>query len=1003
VGRPFLALTPTEPILCPTLVGREAALEALERVADQARHLGQTALIAGEAGIGKSRLLSEIRLRAERSGFEIFQGSCFEPDASVPYAPVVDALRARFAVRSAGEVAAELGSLAADLSRIVPELIDLFPDLTPPVSLPPVEERQRLFHALTRMILGKLRTGPTLVIIEDLNWCDDGSLEWLLALARLALPGLFLALTYRTEEVSPGLHHFLAEADRRRLVTEVTLAPLSRPEVARMVEATLGLARPTPSAFVDAIDALADGNPFFIEEILKSLAAAGHLRDVARLGTELPENVRIPRSVEEAVLRRLAGASPDAQRVLTLAAVLGRRCDFPLLQELAGRDAAGLLRQVEELVRAQLLVEESADRFAFRHALTREAVYGRLLKRERQSLHRTVVRALERRRDPGPHLADLAYHAYHGAAWQEALVYANQMGAQALALHAPRSAVGHFSRALEAERRLGRPASRELLRARGAAFELDGDFEAADADLGLALDSARASADEAAVWEPLSDLGFLWLARDYEKAGDLMEQALELAERMDDPERHARSLNRVGNWHVNMERPEHGHDLHRKALGIFEGLHDLPGLAETQDLLGVSRLLLGDRIGAIAHFERAAALYRELDQRRGLASVLATLAHLRTPSLVYAVTGGARPSSERALGEAREGLAIARDIGWRSGEAYAAAQVGACLAAEGSHDAALEATRLGLSIADEIQHREWLCIAHSTMGIIHLDSLEAAAAVEHCGRALELAGSSGVRHLVVLCGALLAWAHLLAGDRRAAASTLAPFADSSGRQRTLAGATTLRALADVKLAMAEPAEALELADRLIEWAARFSGPAAVPGLWKLRGEALANLGRMPEAEVALSRARDAALVQSCPALVWRIDRVSAAVATRLGHRADARLIRAGSDEVVQRLAVAISDGNARDDFLRRALGTSLSASSARAAAKRAHGGLTAREREVAAMVGRGLSNREIAAALFVSERTVESHTSHIREKLGLTSRAQVAAWVVARGLLDPSA
>src|SRR5581483_7321229 len=197
----------------------------------------------------------------------------------------------------------------------------------------------------------------------------------------------------------------------------------------------------------------------------------------------------IPRTVQDAVQRRVEPLGAAARRLLVLAAVAGRRFDFALLQALTGQEERALLPALRELIAAQLVVEESPDRFAFRHALTRQAVYAELLGRERRALHREVGETLERLygADLEPQLSDLAAHFAEAGDWEKAEVYGRRAGERALALFAPRAATEHFSRALEAARRRGAEPAAALYRGRGRAHDTLGDFEQARADFERAL------------------------------------------------------------------------------------------------------------------------------------------------------------------------------------------------------------------------------------------------------------------------------------------------------------------------------------------------------------------------------------------------------------------------------------------------------------------------------------------------------------------------------------
>ncbi len=206
---------------------------------------------------------------------------------------------------------------------------------------------------------------------------------------------MVLLVTYRADEGAPRLGHFLAELDRERLTTEVTLGPLSRAGLAAMVRAVFALDRPAPTAFVDKIYALTEGNPFFVEEVLKVLVMQGDLPlDIDAWEDQALDALPIPRSLRDTVERRMVELSKGARHILEVAAVVGRWFEFVLLRELVQVDEREMIERLRELTAAQLVVEESAERFAIRHALTQQAIYSRLLRRERRFLHRSAAERL---------------------------------------------------------------------------------------------------------------------------------------------------------------------------------------------------------------------------------------------------------------------------------------------------------------------------------------------------------------------------------------------------------------------------------------------------------------------------------------------------------------------------------------------------------------------------------------------------------------------------------
>ena len=444
--------TPQATITCPVLIGRDQYVaDFSDAFAGVVAGRGQTITIAGEAGVGKSTLARALvaSARALSPEVNVIGGSCFEGDASVPFAPLADLWRTFAMNAGADRLMSALGRESSDIAKLVPELAGELPAQPAAAASEPEQEKRRLFQSLLQPIVRLSRAAPLLVLIEDLHWSDDTSIDFLLQLSRRArdLP-VALLLTYRSDEVGARLARFLAELERARLAREIALHRLSQSDVAIMVRAMFD-SEPAPRAdFVRVLYELTDGNPFFIEEVLKSLAASGHLQSAdepSALG-----HLHIPRSVQEAVRRRTVSLSGDAQRLLIRAAVAGRRFDLPLLARLGDADESRLLDLVKELVGAQLVVEESVDRFAFRHALTQQAVYSGLLMRERRDLHAEIADALESAgyAEGESRLRELAHHTYEAESWDRAFEYARRAGELAQRLFSPGAAVAHFTRAM---------------------------------------------------------------------------------------------------------------------------------------------------------------------------------------------------------------------------------------------------------------------------------------------------------------------------------------------------------------------------------------------------------------------------------------------------------------------------------------------------------------------------------------------------------------------------
>lgn len=437
----------------PILVGRH---EELERMLANLRGDSPTEhrliVVAGEAGVGKTRFVDEVGTRARQLGFQVLAGGCINLSGAYPYAPFVEALR--------------------DLSRnLPPDPIERLPELGDgelgrllfPAGLPATAEAQAglsysspqasLFEGLLRFLMQMAETAPVLVLIEDLHWADRSSLDLLSFLARnVRTDRLTLLATYRTDEVvrKHPLTPFLAELERSGRAERVTLARLGRKEMAQLLTAIQG-GKPEPH-IVDQIYARSEGNPFFAEELLATGSPSG----------------RLPETLREVLLTRAASLTGRSQDLLGVASAAGRRVSGTLLATVSARKEEDLLPALREAVAHQILiVEESGtgeeDEYVFRHALMQEAVYANLLPGERTRLHESYAQALA---DTGELKGDtstageLAHHWYAAHDLPRALESSVQAGLNAELVFAFPEAQAHYERALELWDRVPNPTVR---------------------------------------------------------------------------------------------------------------------------------------------------------------------------------------------------------------------------------------------------------------------------------------------------------------------------------------------------------------------------------------------------------------------------------------------------------------------------------------------------------------------------------------------------------------
>jgi predicted ATPase/DNA-binding NarL/FixJ family response regulator len=951
-----------------------------------------------------------LQAQAKHSPVLILQGRCFEPDAALPYAPLLDMLRTFFASRPPDDFAARLGSSAPELVKLLPELAAFLPGLAPSPALDLEPEKRRLFQALAHFFLRLSATHPLLVIVEDGHWSDDISLEFLLYLARRIVSSpILLLLTYRSEEEHPALIHLLAELDRERLATELTLTHLSIDEVRTMVHAIFGQPRAVGADFLEMIYSVTEGNPLFIEEILKSLVTAGEIvyadgrwERKAPKDESSPRYLPLPRSVQLAVQQRLDHLSSEARDLLSLAAVAGRRFDFALLQQLTRWSENELVRLIKELITAQLVVEESDDVFVFRHALTRQSVYTDLLARERKALHRAIAQAMERLYADviEAHLEDLASHFYAAGEWAKCLEYAQRAGEKARDLYAPHAALEHLTRALEAARHLSIAPPARLYRARGQVYETLGEFEQAQCEYERALDAASKTPDRLAEWQGLLDLGTLWTGRDYTRAGKYLHRALELARTLDDSSILARTLNRLGNWHVNLEQPLEGRQYHEEALAIFQTLSDRRGLAETLDLLAVTSSMGGDVVIALEYYKQAIVLWRALDERQGLASSLAVQPMLGG-SYLFSTMVCPTVSQTDCVRAGEEALQLARQIGWRSAEAFALVCLAYSLGPRGEYARALSFAHACLAIAAEVEHKHWLWSAHLALGMLFLDLLALPQAQQHLEQALSFTKETGSLYATWTVTGFLASTYITQKELERADTVLKALLGPETPSQTQAQRLVWSAQAELELSRGHPDRAFEIIERLIASAVHVESRRVIPHLWHLCAQALIELDQEMEAERLLRAAQAMAQEQGTKPIHWRIAITLGKLYQTQDRRNQAKEVFAQARMIIEDLAANLPDAAMRNHFLHAATRQMprLPQPSPSRVAKQTFGGLTEREREVAALIAQGKSNRALADELVLSERTIAKYIERIMYKLDCSSRAQIAVWAVEKGLV----
>ena len=986
-------------ISSPRFVGRREELPALEGAVRAAlAGAGSAVLVAGDPGIGKSRLISELVTRARASGATVLVGEC-PPlgDGELPYAPIVAALRSLVRQRGNGELEPPRDQAYDDLGQLLPEVPSKNVELVGRMALE--GSQARLFEHVLAVLVTAAREAPLVLVIEDLHWADRSTRAFLAFLVRAARPErLVLIASYRSDEVHGRRHPvrpFVHELERSGQAARVELAPFSRSELREQIAAILD-ATPDP-ALVDRLLERSDGNPFFTEELLASSSA----------GAALPESLR------DALLWRLDGKPPAVQDVLRIAAVAGRTLDHDLLAAVAGLSEGELTLALRDAVDTYALAHDPASSgYSFRHTLLREAIYGDLLPRQRRTLHTAFAQTLAERPElaGATAAAELAYHWYAAGVLPEAVAASISAGLAADDIHAFGDALLHYERALDAWDSLGdevpaSPLSRlELTRRAADAARFTGAYDRAVPLAQDVIDRIDESTDPAGAARAHAHLGYcLWVAGrgeddallEYGRAVTLMPVEPPSADR-------AFVLGAEAQILLFCNRLTECAALCKEALEISQAV-DAP--AVKAHVLNTTC----PNFSAVGEFERAvsaAEQARTIALRLGLVEEIGRSYVNGSDALDHA----GRVDESTAL--AREGIETSRELGierrfgdclrcemaarlihtshWSEAEqlleqvldrsptglnaVMAFEYLGHLRAERGQFEAARSALSRSSELLKHIRSSVWVGPITETQATVELWAGRAASAATLVAECLaQVRGSERVLYTARLYEL---------GARAAAELAFGVPGDTSGQQKQAAVADSLLDRLDEllsKLTGSTPPRVLASRASCAAERSRIGGGgdpvlwAEVQGLWEACDDRyLAAYARWRRAEARLAAGSDRREVQP-------ILRDARDVAIEL----DARPLREELDALAKRARIELNGDDTGEVPPTSGL-------------QRLE--LTPREIEVLTLVADGMTNQEIASELFISNKTASAHVSHILSKLSAPNRTAAAATARRLGL-----
>lgn len=761
------------------LIGRVQELEEakeLWRRAKAGRSHG--VLLSGEPGAGKTRMGREMIVNAALQGAVVLSGACYEYEAATPYLPFADAFKGWVRDQKKPEMLRDIcGEFAPQLARLAPEIErDLGPFPERP-ALPPHEERLLFFDAVAHAFRNLARANGLLFYVDDLHWADTSTL-WMFGHLLRDLrdqPVLFVA-SYRESELDRAhpLSKALVDWNRDRLTTRIVLRRFGLTETADQLSALLG--QQAPQELAAAVHKETEGNPFFIEEVLKSLIQQSSIdRKQGRWIFSAVHDLEIPQSVKAAISRRLDRLSDEANDMLRAAAVLGKTfTSAELLAATAEEKEDEVLDALDEAVAAQLLIAQRDEAFEFTHDKIREVLYDELNPVRRRRLHLRTAEGLERHHDRTPKPVEkLAYHFIAAGEHSRGLGYAKQAALEAERLFAYEEALAAYARALDCAEALGLPT------------------------------------EEASIEEAMGVISI--------NAGNVI-SALEHFERalpfVTNPADRARMLCLAASSLV-ARGDSRGLQYVQEALAVLDPARDPIATANAIAIEGRFHHLAGRHRAAIEHLQRAASI---ASPRAESSRVVGLDASVLTQ--IYAWLAGAHQHLglfDDADVWARRGIAFGTEHGVPVAEAMGYEFLGEDAVSTGAWNKGLEYVAREREIAARLRSRERQAWTHFIAGWCNMMLGDSAQAELEFRGGLDLATTIGERRLATLSAANLAI--LLADTMRtddAVAMAVQAFEWGEALDLLYMRTEGRRALAHVRFRRGELDEAIRLCDEVVE-------------------------------------------------------------------------------------------------------------------------------------------------------------------------------------------
>ncbi len=897
-----------------TFVGRSDAAAALEAAWAAVRERGFRAVVlAGEPGIGKTRLVKEFARTAHERGATVLAGSCHE-ETLVPYQPFVEALRHYIACCPPAELAVQVTPRRTQLVAIVPELEDTRTAYVPG-ELDAEQERFRLFEAVSSLLAEAAHLRPLVLLLDDLQWADKPSLLLLRHLARSAKDAPLMVLgTYRPVEVSDEhpLAETLAELRRSRAVERLSLPGLGEAEVAELIASRAS--QEAPRGFVRRVADHSEGNPFFIEELLHDLGAEADW-DATAGG--------VPDSVRDLLLRRLRGLGDDCRQALSVAAVAGRDFELDVLERVLEHPRDRLIDLVDEAIDSDVLVEpaQPVGWLSFSHALFRETIYEQLSATRKAAIHGRIAAAIEEAptERPDARAGTLAYHYRAAGELRKAFDYYRRAAAVAERAHAQETVLENLEGAIVAGEMLGMTAAaeesiRDLYRARAWTLHLLGEPDRALADLEHALESARAASDRATEMHVHNALGMHWHVLDPQASRRCHEEALRIAEELGDESGQVSALNRLSLVLANELEFAEAVELGERALEIARRTGDDLAVSRAMDSLKFAALQLGD-------LKRLEELCTELERAQRKRGDLWYLQFTLCESCYVPLERCDWQEAEHRIAEA---LAISERIGDPNSGVLIRDTLSWIARCRSDYARSLALGREAVARADT-PDADWLGWAAAGLTTPLLDLRAAEEAVAVLERGLAAAERNRARGQVFRCLGALSSATRLAGSEPQAralaerAQRIAERVTTPPGKVDFWGEQAYFAIAETHLAAGDIARAEEAMHPRLEAWERSGARRSIAMTARLLARCAEARGDWASAARMLARSAEAAGEEGLLCERWQIEAGLARVAAAADRLEEAQDRSRRARELIDTMAASVGDEELGTRFRERAL------------------------------------------------------------------------------------